>query len=82
MASGLRAHQPKNYRAILGLKPQGSGARKSTKLKKTPAPVLQSNMVDIEGHILRCLGFWFWVPVCGFRVQGYSVMRYEILAMR
>ena len=35
-----------------------------------------------EGHILRCLGFWFWVPVCGFRVQGYSVMCYEILEMR
>ena len=35
-----------------------------------------------EGRILRCLGFWFRVPVCGFRVQGYSVMHYKILAMR
>ena len=48
MASGLRARQPKNYRAILGLKPQGVGSKKSTKLKKTPAVVLQPNMADID----------------------------------
>ena len=46
MASGLRIKQPKNYRAVLGLRSEGSSVRKPHSQKSVPVVRQQTNMAE------------------------------------
>ena len=68
------------------VEPSKKKGKTPKKVDKTPSSKPSSKQKKhgrktVEGRILPCSGFWFQVPVYGFREQGYSVMRYEILAM-